>query len=110
MKVSDFDLRAAAFSTRSKILDAVDSSKAAVVRTFSTPDRLMEPESTVSSTVTPLGRLSPVRAAVSRAEVPSTTTPSMGTRSPGWITMIEPTSTSSGSTFSREPSSASMLA
>ena len=82
------DLRAAAFSTRSRILEAVDSSKAAVVRTRSTPLRLMDPDRTVSSTPTPAGRLSPVNAAVSRAEAPSATTPSMGTRSPGWMTRM----------------------
>ena len=31
-----------------------------------------------------------MRAAVFRVEVPSTTTPSMGTFSPGWTTMMVP--------------------
>ena len=44
-----------------------------------------------------------------RVEVPSMTTPSIGTFSPGWTTMTLPGSTSSGSTFWSFPS-ASMLA
>ena len=110
MKFSDLDLREAAFSTRSRIFEAVDSSNSAVVRTLSTPDRLMLPESTVSSTDTSMGLLSPVRALVFSAVEPSTITPSMGTFSPGSITMMEPVSTSSGSTRSSSPSSFSMLA
>ena len=50
------------------------------------------------------GRLSPVSALVFRLEEPSTTTPSSGTFSPGWTTMMLPTSTSSGSTCSSSPS------
>ena len=64
----------------------------------------MQPEMTSWPTVTSLGTLSPVRAAVFRVELPSVTMPSMGTFSPGWTTMMEPISTSSGSTFSRAPS------
>ena len=110
MKLSDFDFLDAAFSTRSRILEAVDSSNAAVVRIFRTPDRLMEPDSTVSSTDTSTGRLSPVSAAVFSADAPSVTTPSIGTFSPGSTTMTVPTSTSSGSTRESVPSACSMLA
>ena len=109
MKFSLLDLREAAFSTRSRILEAVDSSNSVVVRTFSTPVMLMLPESTSSSTPTSWGLLSPVRALVFSAELPSTITPSRGIFSPGCTTMMLPTSTSSGSTCSSSPST-SMLA
>ena len=110
MKFSDLDFRDAAFSTRSKILEAVDSSNSVVVRIFNTPDMLMEPDSTSSSTVTSRGLDSPVSADVFSAEAPSTTMPSMGTFSPGCTTMTVSTSTSSGSTRSSVPSGCSMLA
>ena len=53
-----------------------------------------------SPALTFLGTDSPVKAAVSTNDSPSTTTPSRGTFSPGLITIILPTSTSSGSTCS----------
>ena len=59
---------------------------------------MTQPERTSSPAATSRGALSPVRAAVLREDVPSTTLPSMGTRSPGRTTMTLPTSTSSGST------------
>ena len=77
----------------------MDSPKARVVRIFSTPVMLMQPLTISSPPVTSRGRLSPVRAAVFRVEVPSSTTPSRGTFSPGWTTMVAPTGTSSGSTW-----------
>ena len=91
MKSSDFDLREEAFSTRSRILDTVLSPNSLVVRSFSTPVMLMQPEMISSPSPTSRGRDSPVRAAVFRAELPSVTTPSMGTFSPGWTTMTVPT-------------------
>ena len=110
MKFSDFDLREAAFSTRSRIFEAVDSSNSVVVRMRSTPVMLMEPLSTTSSGPTSRGLLSPVRALVFSALLPSTITPSSGIFSPGFTTMMLPTSTSSGSTVSVSPSSFSRLA
>ena len=56
------------------------------------------------------GTLSPVRALVFRLELPSSTTPSSGTRSPGRTTMAAPTGTSSGETVRRLPSGFSRLA
>ena len=98
------------FSTRSRILETVDSPNSLVVFTFSRPVMFTQPLMTSSPVCTSRGRLSPVRAAVFRAEAPSTITPSMGTRSPGCTTMTVPISTSSGSTCSSLPSSPSMLA
>jgi len=62
------------------------------------------PENTSSPGATSRGRLSPVSAAVFSVEVPSSTTPSIGTFSPGRTTIVLPTSTSSGSTSVRTPS------
>ena len=76
-----------AFSTSSRIRDTVDSPYSLLTSTFSTPLRLTTPASTSSCTPTSLGRDSPVRAEVSRELVPSTITPSSGTRSPGLITI-----------------------
>ena len=104
MKSSDLDLRELAFSTRSRILDTVDSPNSFVVRIFSTPVMLTQPLMTSSPAWTSRGRLSPVRALVFRLELPSATTPSMGTFSPGWTRITDPTSTSSGSTRSSRPS------
>ena len=109
MKFSDLDLRELAFSTRSRILDTVDSPNSLVVRIFSTPVILMHPLVISCPTSISRGRLSPVNALVFRLEVPSTTTPSMGTFSPGCTTITLPISTSSGSTLSSVPSR-SMLA
>ena len=104
MKLSLRDLLSAAFSTRSRILDAVDSPKALVVLTLSTPLRLTHPESTSSPGPMLRGTLSPVRATVSRLDSPSSTTPSRGTFSPGCMRIVSPGSTSSGWTVSRFPS------
>ena len=109
MKSSERDLRELEFSTSSRILDTVDSPNSFVVRIFKTPVMLMQPLMISSPTFTSRGRLSPVRALVFRLEMPSSTTPSIGTFSPGCTTMVVPISTSSGSTFSRWPSD-SMLA
>ena len=104
MKSSDLDLRELAFSTRSRILETVDSPNSLVVRSFSTPVMLMQPLMTASPAWTSRGRLSPVRALVFRVELPSMTWPSRGIFSPGWTTMTLPTAPSSGSTCSRRPS------
>ena len=104
MKSSDLDLREEAFSTKSRIFDTVDSPKALVVRIFRTPVKLMQPLITSSPTEVPRGRLSPVNAAVSREEEPSSTVPSMGIFSPGWTTIRVPMATSSGSSCSSLPS------
>ena len=109
MKSSDRDFRELAFSTRSKIWETVDSPNSLVVRIFSRPVRLTQPLMISSPAWTSRGRLSPVRALVFRVELPSTTTPSRGTFSPGWTRMMEPGSTSSGSTRVTWPS-ASRLA
>ena len=93
-----------AFSTRSRILETVDSPNAFVTRTRKSPLWLTQPLMTSSPSPTSRGRLSPVSAAVSSVERPSSTTPSSGTRSPGLTTMTSPTATSSGSTFSALPS------
>ena len=110
MKASDLDFLELAFSTRSRILETVDSPNSLVVLIFKIPVRLIHPEMISSPALISLGTLSPVRAAVLRELVPSVTTPSIGTFSPGLTTMMVPISTSSGSTFSRSPFSFSMNA
>ena len=104
MNASDRDLRELAFSTRSRILETVDSPNSFVVRTFSTPFMSMQPLMISSPSFTSRGRLSPVSALVFRLALPLTTTPSSGTFSPGCTTMTLPTATSSGSTCSSFPS------
>ena len=98
MKCSLVDFFSLAFSTRSKILETVDSSQQRVTFTRRRPVWLTQPLMTMSPGTTSRGTDSPVRAAVSRAEVPSSTCPSRGTRSPGLTTITFPTATSSGST------------
>ena len=93
MNASVFDFLSLECSTRSIIFDTVLSPKLLVVRTLITPDRLTQPEITSSPSPASRGRLSPVRATVLRAVEPSTTTPSIGTFSPGLTTMVSPTST-----------------
>ena len=56
----------------------------------------MQPLITPSPAATSLGIDSPVRAEVSILEFPSSTIPSRGIRSPGFITVMLPISTSSG--------------
>ena len=83
MNASDRDLRELAFSTRSRILETVDSPNSFVVRTFSTPFMSMQPLMISSPSFTSRGRLSPVSALVFRLALPLTMTPSSGTFSPG---------------------------
>ena len=82
----------------------VDSPYSFVTFTFITPFKLIQPLSTWSPTSTPLGTDSPVNAFVSNVVFPSTTTPSSGTFSPGFIIVVSPIFTSLGSTFSSFPS------
>ena len=103
MNFSDFALLAAAFSTRSSILAAVDSEAIAVVRSLSVPSRLTVPLLSSEPSETSTGSDSPVSAAVSMRELPCSTTPSRGIFSPGLMNMTEPTGTSSGSTFIHSP-------
>ena len=104
MNASERDLRELAFSTRSRILETVDSPNSFVVRIFSTPFMLMQPLMISSPVFTSRGRLSPVSALVLRLASPSTMMPSSGTFSPGCTTITLPTATSSGSTCSSLPS------
>ena len=104
MKVSLFDLWSLAFSINDKIFDTVLSPKLLVVRTVITPEMLTHPEKTSSPTPTSRGTLSPVKATVFREVAPSVTTPSRGIFSPGRMTMLSPTDTSSGLTVRVLPS------
>ena len=104
IKFSDLDFLELEFSTRSRILDTVDSPNSFVVRIFNRPVMLIHPLMTSSPTLASRGTLSPVRALVFSVVFPSSITPSIGIFSPGCTTMIVPTSTSSGSTCSSFPS------
>ena len=66
-----------------------------VARTFRSPVLFIVDPMTSSPTLLSRGRLSPVIIDSSRAEPPSTTTPSTGTRSPGLTTNTSSTRTSS---------------
>ena len=103
IKASLFDLFWSALSTRLIILETVLSPKLLVVRTRINPVKLTHPDMIWSPSFKSRGILSPVSAMVFKAEFPSITTPSSGTFSPGLITMISPTSTSSGETRSTFP-------
>ena len=83
--------------------EAVDSPKEWVTRSLMTPVRLTQPEATSVPLAASRGRLSPVRATVSRLVEPSTTVPSRGTFSPGFTTMTSPGCTVSGATVSSWP-------
>ena len=104
MKASLFDLFSSALSTKAIIFETVLSPKLFVLRTLMTPLRLMQPEMTSSPSFKSRGTLSPVNATVFNAELPSMTTPSRGTFSPGFTKMVSPTFTSSGETVSTLPS------
>ena len=99
-----------AFSTSSRMRDTVDSAKGAFTFTRITPVMLMQPETAATPGSTTVGTLSPVSALVSSWLLPSTTSPSSGTRSPGLTTITSPTATVAGSTCMRLPSSSSTLA
>ena len=97
IKSSERDFFELAFSTRSRILEAVDSPNSFVVLTVMTPFILMHPLMTALPTPALLGTLSPVSALVLRLVEPSVTTPSIGIFSPGITTISVPIVTSSGS-------------
>ena len=94
----------AVYSGSGDYTEAVDSPNSFSVLTLMTPERFTEPLMTALPAEMSRGMLSPVSAAVSSEELPSMTVPSIGTFSPGFTTMTEPGSTSSGSTLSVFPS------
>ena len=104
MKASLLALRSPAFSTSSRMRETVDSSLGFVTWMRRRPVWLTQPLRISSPGFTSRGTDSPVRAAVSREELPSVTVPSRGTRWPGFTTMVSPTATSSTSTSSVSPS------
>ncbi len=94
---------APASSTSSRIFATADSLNSLVVLTESTPFLFMNPDSTPDPGSTSLGTASPVSAEVSTADIPSSTTPSRGIRSPGFTSIISPTLTSAGETLLSPP-------
>ena len=110
MKFSVFDFFAAAFSTRSSILLAVDSLNSFVTSRLNSPSLFILPLYTWSPTFTLFGTDSPVSAEVSSIAFPETTIPSSGIISPAFICILAPISTSYGSTVSTLPSSFIRLA
>ena len=108
MKFSERDFIEVAFSTMSRIFATVDSPNSFVVRMRRRPVMLMHPLTISFPGATSRGILSPVRAAVSRVDVPSVTIPSMGTRSPGFTRISVPIATSSGSTSTSSPFSSTL--
>ena len=89
-----------AFSTSSRMRLTVDSPKGLVVLMRNSPVMFTHPLMMSLPASTWRGTDSPVSAAVSSWLAPSMTTPSMGTRSPGFTTMMLPGATSLGSTSS----------
>ena len=83
IKFSERDFLELAFSTKSSILDTVDSPNSFVVLILIRPFIFIQPLITSSPAFTSLGTLSPVKALVLRLVVPSSTMPSIGTFSPG---------------------------
>ena len=104
IKFSAFAFLELAFSTSSRIFATVESSNSFVTCTSRSPFKLMEPLMIGSRSFTSTGMDSPVKAFVSRLELPFTITPSSGTFSPGFMMIVSPISTSYGSTFSSFPS------
>ena len=82
-----------------RILETVDCANSFVVRINNTPLVFTTPEITSSFTSTSRRFDSPVKDAVSREELPETTIPSNGIRSPGFTWIISPICTSVGSTL-----------
>ena len=70
MNFSVFALLLSAFSTKSKILETVESPNVDVVFILIKQDKLMQPLNTSSSTLTLLGIDSPVRAVVFKLDLP----------------------------------------
>ena len=99
MNFSCFDFVSLFSSIILRILDTVDCANSFVVRINSTPLVFTTPDITSSSTSTSRKLDSPVRDAVSKEELPDTTIPSNGIRSPGFTWIISPICTSVGSTL-----------
>ena len=79
-----FDFLLLAFSTISNIFEAVDSEKSLVTCTVNKAFLFINPDNKLSPFLTVLSTDSPVNAEVSIIELPSITTPSRGTFSPGF--------------------------
>ena len=97
INLSIFGLLAAAFSTESRILVTIDSSRIFSTRIFNCPDVLTHPETILSPVFAITGTGSPVTGEVSIRLSPSMITPSNGIRSPGRTKRISPTFASSAS-------------
>ena len=93
-----------ASSTRRIIWARVVSSPTRSASKVKKPERLMEAAATLSPGPLSTGRLSPVRALSSTAELPSSTTPSTGMAWPGRTTTWSPTRTSSTGISTSAPS------
>ena len=99
INLSDLDFLAAAFSTKSKTLLTVESKYSFVTFAVIKPFILIQPLRIFAPSLTSTGTDSPVNAEVSRLVSPFIIVASSGTLSPGLISMISPSSTSSGSTL-----------
>ena len=102
--------RASACRIRATMRASVLWAASAVTVTSSAPSTFIVPPYTGSPTPLDLGSDSPVMVASFTAEVPSTTCPSNGTRSPGRIRMRSPIASSSTATVSPVPSGRSRSA
>ena len=104
IKFSVLDFLELAFCTKSNIFEIVEFSNDFVTSistrfvVFINPLRISSPISNV------LGIASPVKADVSKVELPFVIFPSNATFSPGFITIISPNFTSFGKTFLISPS------
>ncbi len=103
-------LLAPASSTRRMIWDRVVSSPTLSALHFKNPALFTVAETTLSPALFSTGMLSPVMAASSTLEFPSTTVPSTGTSFPGFTRKISPLARSSVGTSSSRPSSRSRMA
>ena len=103
IKRSIFGLRAAAFSTLSRMRCTMLSASMWVTRSLIAPSVLTQPEVALSPAATRTGTGSPVTAEVSRRLSPSTTSPSSGTRSPGRTRTMSPSCASSAGITSISP-------
>ena len=108
LAIGAFD--APASSTNRMIWESVVSSPTFSARHFSAPALFTVADTTWSPAFFSTGMLSPVIADSSTLEFPSSTTPSTGTRLPGFTRKTSPFSTSSVGICSSEPSSLSTIA
>ncbi len=99
INLSDFDFLPLAFSTSSRILLTVDSPNSLVTWAVITPLKFIVPLKSSSPGTTSRGSDSPVKAEVSKVELPEISLLSRGIFSPGLIIIISPTFTLSGSVF-----------